>query len=90
MTGKIVLHLNDITEAEEHLQTAAAELLSEGRSKVKIIEEEYDSEILKRYYENFERMSLLIKNYADFLIEDAGLIYQTALSILECDGRMIS
>lgn len=85
MTEKMVLHLNDIMEAEDNLQAAAAGLLSEIR-----IMEENDSEILKRFYEDFERMSLLIKNYADFLMEDAGLISQAALSILETDGRMIS
>ena len=86
MIKKTELHLEDIIEAEDNLEIAAAGLLSEIR-KTGI---ESSSEIVKKYYENFERMSLLIKNYADFLIEDTGRIYQAALSILEPDGRMIS
>jgi len=86
MIKETELHLDDIKRAESNLQIAAAGLLSEiGR-----VDQENGSEILKKYYENFERLSLLVKNYSDFLTADTDRIYQAALSILELDGTMIS
>ncbi len=85
MTG-MALHLNDIAELDRNLHIAAAGLLPETAAG----SWESDSEVLKKYFQNFERMSLLLKGYADFLEEDKDRIYHAAVSLLEFDGRMIS
>lgn len=85
MTG-MALHLDDIVELDNNLHIAAAGLLPE----VTVEPWKSDSEVLEKYFRNFERMSLLLKGYADFLEEDKDRIYHAAVSLLEFDGRMIS
>lgn len=85
MTG-MALHLDDIEEVDHNLHIAAAGLVPETA----VEDWKGDSEVLKKYFQNFERMSLLLKEYADFLKEDKDRIYHAAVSLLEFDGRMIS
>lgn len=87
MTKVNSLHLDDIMDADENLRSAVEGLRTDTELTKEIAG---SSEILKRYIDHFERMSLLIKNYSDFLTEDSDRIYHAALSLLEFDGGMIS
>lgn len=95
ITG-MALHLDDIIEMEDNLHIAAAGIMpristgnwesNRENTKTEVLE----MKVLKKYFENFERMSLLVKSYAEFLTEDTDRIYQAAVSLLEFDGRLIS
>lgn len=95
ITG-MALHLDDIIEMEDNLHIAAAGIMPgictgnwesyRENTKTEVLERE----VLKKYFENFERMSLLVKSYTEFLAEDTDRIYQASVSLLEFDGRLIS
>ncbi|MDE6607204.1 MAG: hypothetical protein K2K54_05545 [Lachnospiraceae bacterium] len=95
ITG-MALHLKDIIEMEDNLHIASAGIMPEINTGIWKSDQEnaemeiLKTEVLKKYFENFERMSLLVKSYADFLTEDTDRIYQASVSLLEFDGRMIS
>jgi len=91
MKTGMALHLNDIIEIEDNLHIAAAGMQPEISIGIwKNALENEKPEVLKKYLENFARMSLLLKSYKDFLKEDTDRIYQASVSLLEFDGRLIS
>ena len=86
MAGEITLRMADVREAGDNLKKAAEGIepeaeLEEGRSEL---------ETLRRYRENFERMSLLVKSYAELIEEDRERIYNAALSLVEFDFGLMS